>query len=100
MPVPQGAHAWCAITLQPGSEGSKVLLPALRPVAFAPCGTEEPGGDQRGNLGREEGEPSWTWLRPQLHKLMDRVRGPRLSLLQLCDLKLVSSPLWAMAFLS
>ena len=58
MPVPQGAHAWCAVTPQPGSEGSKVLLPALRPVAFAPCGTEEPSGDQRADLGWEEGEPS------------------------------------------
>lgn len=59
MPVPQGAHAWRAITPQPGSEGSKVLLRALQPIAFAPCGTEEPGGGQRADLG-------WEWGGAQL----------------------------------
>lgn len=41
MPVPQRAHAGDAVAPQPGPEGSKVLLPTLWPITFAPCGTEE-----------------------------------------------------------
>lgn len=81
MPIPQGTHAWHAIAPQPGSKGSKVFLPVLRTVAFAPYGTEEPA-EVRGQTQTGEKWGAWFNLAQTSAAQADGLsQGAKLSLL-------------------